>query len=291
MKRLFSNLIILTILILNCNIAYTAHGGNHAAKGDADVYKVTMRKVELCEGYTVVDFDDVGTDAACKNAVTIGSGDLVVDIASVSAGSAAANYGNPALLPLGATYTHMRVTVDRKFTIRSESAIDTGGEDETDNCITVATTDAQYGATEAARKYTHRVAVAEGGTKAAMNLYMVNGRQNDESGSTYTQCEAANCAKSGSWEWTYASSASDLSSAIAMSTVRSSVTTDDVQLIYALAKPYTVTNSPPTIDISFGTRSAIGVQEACDAGSACSGQSDTHCSFYPEEPIVTITIK
>ena len=91
MIRLFSNLIILTILILNCNIAYAAHGGNHAAKGNADVYKVTMRKVELCEGYTVVDFDDVGTDAACKNAVTIGSGDLVVDIASVSAGSAAAN--------------------------------------------------------------------------------------------------------------------------------------------------------------------------------------------------------
>ena len=187
MKRLFSNLIILTILILNCNISYAAHGGSHAATGNADVYKVTMRKIELCEGYTVVDFDDVGTDAACKNAVTIGSGDLVVDIASVSAGSAAASYGNPALLPLGTTYTHMRVTVDRKFTIRSESAIDTGGEDETDNCITVATTDAQYGATEAARKYTHRVAVAEGGTKAAMNLYMVNGRQNDESGSTYTQ--------------------------------------------------------------------------------------------------------
>ena len=65
MKRLFSNLIILTILILNCNISYAAHGGNHAAQGNADVYKVTMRKVELCEGYTVVDFDDVGTDAAC----------------------------------------------------------------------------------------------------------------------------------------------------------------------------------------------------------------------------------
>ena len=54
MKRLFSNLIILTILILNCNISYAAHGGSHAATGNADVYKVTMRKIELCEGYTVV---------------------------------------------------------------------------------------------------------------------------------------------------------------------------------------------------------------------------------------------
>jgi hypothetical protein len=76
-----------------------------------------------------------------------------------------------------------------------------------------------------------------------------------------------------------------------MTTMRSSVTTDDVQLVYVLAKPYTVTLNPPTIDISFGTRNALGVQEVCDNGSNCAGQSDAHCSFYPEEPIVTITIK
>jgi len=251
-----------------------------------------MRKVELCTGYTVVDFDDVGTAAACHDAVTIGSGDKEVDIASVTAGSAAANYGDPALLPLGETYTHMRVTVDRKFIIRSESALDTGGTDDTDNCITVATTDAQYENDEATDKYTHKVAIAEGGTKAAMNLYMTDGRQGDESTSNnYTQCETANCAKNDGWTWDYAASASNLSSAIAMTTMRSSVTTDDIQLVYALAKPYTVTLTPPTIDISFGTRNALGVQEVCDNGSNCAGQSDSHCSFYPEEPIVTITIK
>ena len=76
-----------------------------------------------------------------------------------------------------------------------------------------------------------------------------------------------------------------------MSTPRSTKSTDDVQLIYKLAKPYTVTAKPPVIDISFGTRSALGVQEVCDNGSNCAGQADTHCSFYPEEPIVTITIK
>ena len=285
MNKLFK-IVISNILILFFLSVYA-----YAVTGAADVYKVTMRKVELCEGYTVVDFDDVGTDAACKNAVTIGTGDLVVDIASVSAGSAAASYGNPALLPLGSTYTHMRVTVDKKFIIRSESAIDTGGEDDTDNCITVATTDAQYENDEATDKYTHKVAIAEGGTKAAMNLYITDGKQAGEAGNTYTQCETANCAKKDNWSWNYANVASDLTSAIAMSTARSSVTTDDLQFVYALAKPYTVTASPPTIDISFGTRSALGVQEVCDAGSACNGQSDTHCSFYPEEPIVTITIK
>ena len=286
MKEFFKLTTFLFIFVLSNKLAIAA-----TATGNADVYKVIMRKVELCTGYTVVDFDDVGTAAACQNAVTIGSGDKEVDIASVTAGSAAANYGDPALLPLGETYTHMRVTVDRKFIIRSESALDTGGTDDTDNCITVATTDAQYENDEATDKYTHKVAIAEGGTKAEMNLYITDGKQAGEAGNTYTQCETANCAKKDNWSWNYANVASDLTSAIAMTTMRSSVTTDDIQFVYALSKPYTVTLNPPTIDISFGTRNALGVQEVCDNGSNCSVQSDTHCSFYPEEPIVTITIK
>ena len=286
MKKFLKLTTFLFIFLLSNKLAIAA-----TATGNAYVYKVIMRKVELCTGYTVVDFDDVGTAAACHNPVTIGSGDKEVDIASVTAGSAAANYGDPALLPLGETYTHMRVTVDRKFIIRSESALDTGGTDDTDNCVTVATTDAQYENDEATDKYTHKVAIAEGGTKAEMNLYITDGKQAGEAGNTYTQCETANCAKKDNWSWNYANVASDLTSAIAMSTARSSVTTDDLQFVYALAKPYTVTLIPPTIDISFGTRNALGVQEVCDNGDNCAGQSDSHCSFYPEEPIVTITIK
>ena len=75
MKKIFNIVVLsLAIFIFNIDIGLALD-----TNGDADIYKVTMRKVELCEGYTVVDFDDVGTDAACKNAVTIGSGDLVVD--------------------------------------------------------------------------------------------------------------------------------------------------------------------------------------------------------------------
>ena len=272
-----------------CNkIAIAATG-----TGNTDVYKVTMRKVELCTGYTVVDFDDVNTAAACQNAVVIGSGDLEVDIASVGAGSAAATYGNPALLPLGETYTHMRVTIDRKFKIKSESALDTGGSDDTDNCVTTATADSQYPTNEATDKYTHKVAVAEGGTNAEMTLYLTNGRQSDESTANYTQCFNANCSqKNTSWSWNYAKDASELTSAIAMRTMRSSLSTDDVQFIYKLTSPYTVGLIAPTIDISFGTRNALGVQEVSNSqGSGTPSANDGMCSFYPEEPIVTITIK
>ena len=283
----------LIILSISFFISYYEIAFAATAKGNADVYKVTMRKIELCTGYTVVDFDNVNTDDACHNAVVIGSGDKVVDIASVNAGSAAASYGDSALLPLGETYTHLRVTIDRKFTIKSESAIDTGGSDDTDNCSTIATADSQYQNDEATDKYTHKVSVAEGGTNAEMNLYMTNGRQSDESTANYTQCFNANCSqRNATWNWNYAKDASELTSAIAMRTMRSSLSTDDVQFIYKLTTPYTVALIAPTIDISFGTRNALGVQEVSNSqGSGTPSANDGMCSFYPEEPIVTITIK
>ena len=103
-----------------------------AATGPADIYKVTMRKVELCTASTGV--------TSCENAVVIGSGDRTIDIAAVGEGAVAAAYGDPALLPLGTTYTHMRVTIDRKFSVRSKAAI-SGGDGNTDECVTIATTD------------------------------------------------------------------------------------------------------------------------------------------------------
>ena len=292
MKKIF-NIVVLSLAIFIFNIDI---GLALATNGDADIYKVTMRKVELCTGYTVVDFDDILTDAACHDAVVVGSGDKEVDIASVEAGMAAAAYGQAALLPLGATYTHVRVTVDRNFKIRTEAAIDIGGasagQDETDNCVTIATTDAMYVTDEATDKYTHVPAVAEGETRAEMSVYVRNGREAGEGGANYTQCLKADCSLTGAWSWDYASVAATLGDAVAMSIARSSVTTDDVVLVYALSTPYTVTLIPPTIDLSFGTRNSIKAQEVCAAGDTCNANgTDGFCMFSPQEPQVTITIK
>ena len=292
MKKIFNTVVLsLAIFIFNIDIGLAL-----ATNGDADIYKVTMRKVELCTGYTVVDFDDILTDAACHDAVVVGSGDKEVDIASVSAGMAAAAYGQAALLPLGATYTHVRVTVDRNFKIRTETAIDIGGsgagQSVTDNCVTIATTDTMYVTDEATDKYTHVPAVAEGGTRAEMSVYIRNGREAGEGTNNYTQCLNADCSTNGAWSWDYASTAAQLEDAIAMSIARSSVTTDDVVLVYALSSPYTVTLIPPTIDLSFGTRNSIKAQEVCAAGADCdSTGTDGFCMFSPQEPQVTITIK
>ena len=107
------NLILLTLLIIFSSTQITY--GSFEAKGDAAVLKVTMKKVEICTGYQGGDFDDILTKEFCNDALVIGSGDQEVDIASVDAGDEAASYGNPTLLPLGETYTHIRVTIGKRF--------------------------------------------------------------------------------------------------------------------------------------------------------------------------------
>ena len=205
---------------------------SYSATGAADVYKVTMRKVELCTASTGV--------TSCENAVVIGSGDKEVDIASVSAGSAAASYGDPALLPLGETYTHMRVTIDRKFVIKNNTAIAAGSNATA--CRTIASTDAMYVTDEATDKYTHKPVVANNQTAAEMNVYLINDQ--------YTRCNLANCSnKTDDQTQTYPQG----SGSSTYQTQHADGSTDaDHVLVYKLTSPYTVALISPTIDISFG---------------------------------------
>ena len=289
-------LITLMFFLSLANISYAAEGS-----GPALVLKVTMKKMELCTGYTGGDFNNILTNDFCHNPVVIGSGDKVVNIASVGEGQMAALYGDPASLPLGETYTHMRTTIGKKFTIKSGS-INTGGTTKTSDCKTVEVDDSNYPGTEANQKYTHRPIVAEGGNSSSdaeeMNVYFINGaKDSTHNGSTptYTQCFNAGCSQNNSgWFTTWNDTEALLSSDdhIAWSIPQSGVSTDDLVLVYELSKPYTVSLIPPTIDIAFGTSNSIGVQEVCNsAGSNCTGQTDGMCSFYIAEVKVTIDIQ
>ena len=232
-----------------------------SATGPAAVLKVTMKKVELCTSSTSV------TD--CTNSVTIGTGNKVIDIAAVGEGAVAAAYGDPALLPLGETYTHMRVTMDRKFVIKSGSALTPAGDAE--DCVTKATSTTLYGGAEATRKYTHNISLADEQELAdaeEMNIYLTN--------DDYTLCTNANCSTSKAQEVTYTSPTKST-----FQEGHPADTSDDHMIVYTLSSPYTVALIAPTIDISFGTSTALNVF------TAANGQ----CAFMVGEPVVTITMK
>lgn len=76
--------------------------------GNANPYNVTVHQIELC----------TGTDAAgtgCVGAAIIGQGARTFNIASASVGTAIGSYGTISNLQVGATYTHMRVTIGASF--------------------------------------------------------------------------------------------------------------------------------------------------------------------------------
>ena len=164
----------------------------------------------------------------------------------------------------------MRVTIDRKFSVRSKTAI-SGGDGNTDACVTIATTDDMYAGDQDANKYTHKPAVAEGGTRAEMNMYLINDQ--------YTRCNNADCDdvdadQSQEYDQGIGSSKHQTQHADGSSD-------DDHILIYELTSPYTVALISPTIDISFGTSAAISVNN----------NGSNLCQIWAEEPAVTITIK
>ena len=294
-------LIISIIFLTFIKSSFAARG-----TGNAEVFKVTMKKMELCTGYQGGDFHNITNDSFCNDPVVLGTGEQVVDIASVNAGAAAASYGNAALLPLGETYTHLRVTIDKKFTIKTSAAIDTGGSDDTDNCMTKSIT-SSYPTSEASNKYTHRPVVAEGGNSGSseeMNTYFLNGEKDSThngSDATYVQCTNADCSENSTvngrtWWYTYLDTEAGLAangdSNIAQSIHRASAATDDFILVYKLTSPYTVSLMPPTIDIAFGTQGSIGVQEVSTSqGSGTPSSNDGMCSFYIAGVVVEITIK
>ena len=241
---------------------------NAETKGvDAFLYKVTIKQVELCTGSSA---------GSCEGAVIVGSTTQQMDIASVEIGSIVSQYGNPASLPLGETYTHMKTTMDRTIIAQNSTAISLNSGTHT--CNTVAVTDDNYGGTsghEEARKYTHVPVVANNGTSAPMEVRMVN--------TAVTMCNKSddNCSNTTSHSsW----SSYGAQSAGAKKAIHKSISGDNMLMIHALSTPYTVSLITPKITMAFSTKGVV-------AASNVTVGTDKYCRFDAREQKVTITFK
>ena len=204
------NLLILTFVIIFTNIQTTY--AEYTQWGPADFLEVTFRKLELCHGSNALywqlreDFTEMNkrvlTEEYCENPVVLFTGEEAINVAGVDAGMTAGTLGEVSSLPAGDTYTHVRITVSRKFTIRNK--VDENGKGiatrngESTNCNTKAITDRSFGAdlarspqngggepgdldwTEENFKYNTIPAIAEDpegqvGTPEKMNVYYVKG--------------------------------------------------------------------------------------------------------------------
>ena len=210
MKKIF---LIFALTILFFNKSYAATG-----EGVATEYIVTMQKLELCE------------DSACATSTTVGDSSMPVDIASVSAGAAVGTYAATTGLPLGTTFSHLRVTVSRTFTVTG--SVTAGSTD----CVTDGGTD----------NNATNLLDAGTGTAVSPTMYLVNAATYDASdGST---------------------GGSDITMSYGSPTYATTMTISggSMIMIYELTSPYTVGLRAPTIKVIFNTDTALGAtDDAC----------------------------
>ena len=288
------NLFILTLVIIFTN-TQTSYAQN-TQWGPADIMEVTFRKLELCRGSNALfwqlreDYiemnEKVLTEEYCNDPIVIGSGDETFDIASVEESQSAGNYGSVDDLPLGETFTHIRLTVDRKFTIRNKldengKGIATkDGNASTNNCSTKTLTDRNFGNdiddpdatdwTEEKLKYGTIPATPNGGVPSKMNVYYTKGQTENQDGDNYGEgggdddiqwngfCQSEQCDVWAEGPWWYCYTEADCGSglnktAVGMSIPRKEGTLrqydipiDDIILIFKFAKPHTVLASRPS---------------------------------------------
>ena len=255
-------------------LAFLSSSAAIAESGRADVYKVTMDRMELC------------TDSTCTSPLLVCSGTKTVDIASVTAGADIGSWCPLSGIPIGATYSHYRIRVSRTFTISGSVTGD--GTDMTNaaTCITQtgagnAATTTKWGFGKATGTAGEQVMVIHDGdgtqaiTMQDSNTGTGNTHSNSPVGPTgatswcvgtdsdaaaNAQCTAANTTGSTTWA--------------------TNASADHIQIIYPFSSSWIVGPVTPKMTILFNTSLALGA--FLDAGSLC--------NMYAESPTVTVTV-
>ena len=210
----------------------------YAVAGAADKYEVTMKKVELC------------LTADCTSPTEVAEGAQSVDIAGLTAGAEAAQFGTTSGLPMGTTYTHIRITLNRSFTLEGEVNVSGKNWCSTDSSAAGTATALHTGTLDSDGTPTDGV---------DQTLYISDADQYGSDNSIQMQYETL----------TYA-----------QKMTVGSPTSLELQLIYGLTSAYTVGLTNPKIKVTFDTSSALGA--GIDGGN--------NCLMWPEEPVVTIAL-
>ena len=246
-----------------------------ASKGDAEVYKVTMSRMELC------------TDSTCSSPTSVCTTTKTVDIASVSAGADIGSWCSMSGLPLGTTYSHVRVHVNRTFTMKGVVLDRVGSKD----CFTQNNTTGSYtrvapgglssdADTVAARVEQSVVLLNANGSDATNNQAGTN---------TYEFTNSSDDRPSGSTAWCFGESSTaapnsalctDANSDSSSTTWDDNASADTMQIIYPLTSSYTVGIISPKLDLAFSTTNALYADQS----------SGTTCELRPGSPTVTITL-
>jgi hypothetical protein len=234
---------VLVIGSLLSSIVFSTNGD--VRTGPATQYTVTVKQVELC------------TSSACTMAHTLVTKTSDMDIASAAVGASVGSYASTMTMPpMGVTYSHMRTTIDRTFTIKGYALSASSGQ----YCYTDGSAGTKT-AFAAGLNTTSASTAASSATASALEL------PNTGSGAVTLRYSGGT------------------STATVTYNSEISLSGDDMLFTKELTTPYTYYGQTPLIDISFATATGVGRVEAQG------GDGDGDCNLMPGEPSMVITIK
>ena len=232
----------LSLLVLFSFIANNAF----AAKGAANVYKVTVYRLVFCETGSSL------TNCSNGDEVEYRADGLVMDIASVNAGEVAGSFGNLSKLTFGKTYSHGEVILDRKFVMAGSGLSEDGEECQTDSASGSAGTKSALG----------NGATGLTPATAEQTLYITN------STSLSTNINGTTAADG---------TGTDADDGAVVDA------NDYVKFRWAFSAPFTMTNKVPTMFIEFDVSEALGFYATggldCD-GDSVSSEAPTMTNYF-----------
>ena len=241
LNKKISQFVVLIVGSILTSVVFADNGDTRT--GPATQYTVTVKKVELC------------TDSSCSTAHTLVTKTAAMDIASAAVGASVGSYASTmALPPMGVTYSHMRSTIDRTFTIKGYALSASTGN----YCYTDGSSGTQT-AFAAGTHTTSAATAASSATASALELGDAGAITAIINGTTTTVTM-------------------DYNSGISLSG-------DDMLYTLALSSPYTYYGQTPIIDMAFGTKNAVNVMEMGG------GTASNDCNLFPGEPSMTVTFK
>ena len=263
MRSIISFVLLIFSFSSLCVLAATTYG-------NADVYKVTISKIELCED-AVIAAENSFTVTGC---VTLGSHDLTVDIASVNAGAQVASYATTTGLPIGTTFKYFKPTVKRAFTFKGSASMIKLSDDSAATCVSNSA--ASYAAFE--KYYTAKQGLVDG-VASEDTSHMPTETDTDAQECLNPACTRASTGSSRVMD--IPNDTSKYPSAISVG----GTSDDEFTMVFLLPQPYTVGPNPPKINMAFGTRNALEVITTLDAEGIGDG-----CLIAAYWPKFTVTI-
>lgn len=236
-------------------------------KVNADQYTVTIQSIKMCEDATI----NSETSFSVSNCITLGNSPLTVDITSTTAGTTIGKYADTTALVAGTTYRYFVPTLSRTFTIKGGGVVDshiTG----TFTCNT--TKDATRSGFD---RHLTQLAGKIGGSPTAVNVFVPSET------SVGTICMNNACTDLVT-DITVTHDIPDDTTLYGNAMTVPTDNSENFEMIYTIASPFTMRDLPPVINMSFGTKGALEVE------ALVNGEGNDACKVGPSFPKFRVTV-